>query len=142
MCSSTAQINSWLTLGKAALKSKNTMAARGKFKDAILDSNSMSRMLASMLRPLRKPRCAADTLGAYKGSTATRYAPAKSRLSVLTTLSGLVESPLYTSSPPTRMATGFFGRQLMLARLKSGGCLGLSACKAVAVASKILAESG
>ena len=44
-------------LGKAASKSKSIMAPLGLFKDTFMDSKSMSRTLANIFLPLRKPRC-------------------------------------------------------------------------------------
>ena len=106
-------------LGKAALKSKRTMAPFCDLRLTLMASNSTSTTLLSMERPRMKPRCLPETHSPKMGSQRMRRALGSRRLSVLTTDKGLVSAALWNSVPSSCVPAGFFGMQQRMLRLNS-----------------------
>ena len=90
MCSSTANMKSWDTLGHTALKSNRTRPPHSSLRLMVIVASSMSRTFMSMDRPLRNHLCPLLTHLLNKGSHALRIALAISLLSVLTMVKGRV----------------------------------------------------
>eukprot|EP00969_Alexandrium_andersonii_P347705 15373430-Alexandrium_andersonii.AAC.1 len=67
-------------------------------------------MLASIDRPLMKPRCSRATPGATCGSMQSRTALQMSRLSAFVMFNGLVLAASYAQMPLSVWLEGFFGR--------------------------------
>ena len=118
MASNVSQMNSWLILGNAALKSNRTIAPFFDFTLIFCAAKSMSKIFLNICLPGKKPRCARDTQLAAFLSRETLNIDAKIRFEASTIESGLVElgsctfkSPIGSPSP--------FGRHTKKAKLKS-----------------------